>query len=687
MFDTVVYYICVPLGYLMKWCWQLVGNYGVAIILFTLLSKIVILPVTVWVHKNSIKMIKIQPEINFLKAKYYGDLDRIGEKQTELFKREKYRPIASLVSLLVQLFLLSAIISIIYNPLTYLFHIPAETVSALGTALGITDAGSATQTLIVEALKQSSSIPSILSPDMDQSITSLDFSFLSFNLTDIASQTLGKNLLIPILAGASSYVLCLSQNLLNVLQKEQSKFSQYGMMIFSVLLSLYLGFFVPAGIALYWIFSNLFSVLQQILLNLTMDPKKHVDYQALEKSRRGLADIESLESKHDKDYVLNKKRERADYKRFFHVVNKHLVIYSEKSGFYKYFEDVMEELLRRSNITIHYVTSDPNDQVFDIAEKQPRIRAYYIGNKKLITLMMRMEADIVMMTTPDLDKYYIKRSLVQKDIEYIYIPHDPMSMHMGFSENALDHFDTIFCTGPHIEREVRATEKIYGLPPKNLVHFGYPFMEKLMNAHQNTHDTKKSCKQILIAPSWQEDNLLDSCIDTLIHQLYGDDYRIVVRPHPEYCKRFGNRMDAIIERYREKVGELLVFETDFSSNESIWRSDLLITDWSGIAVEFCFSTKRPALFVNTKMKVENPNWQRIECIPVEISLRNQIGVAVEKDKLGQTAEIVKSLLDAPEHYTEQIEKAIEEHFYNLGSSAQIGAMYILKRLKEKQSRK
>ena len=63
-------YICYPFGYLMKWCWELVKDYGLAIIIFTVLTKIVMLPLSIWVHKNSIKIVKIQPEVNFLKVRF-----------------------------------------------------------------------------------------------------------------------------------------------------------------------------------------------------------------------------------------------------------------------------------------------------------------------------------------------------------------------------------------------------------------------------------------------------------------------------------------------------------------------------------------------------------------------------------------------------------------------------------------
>ena len=75
---------------------------------------------------------------------------------------------------------------------------------------------------------------------------------------------------------------------------------------------------------------------------------------------------------------------------------------------------------------------------------------------------MRLEADMVVMTTPDLDKYYLKKSIMKKDVEYVYIPHALMSMHMGMKEGSLDAFDTVFCAGEHIKREVEATVKCYG---------------------------------------------------------------------------------------------------------------------------------------------------------------------------------------------------------------------------------
>ena len=80
-------YIGTPLGWLMWLCYRLVGSYGIAILLFTLLSKVILLPLSIVVQKNSIKMIRLQPEINRITAKHYGDKDTITDETMALYKR------------------------------------------------------------------------------------------------------------------------------------------------------------------------------------------------------------------------------------------------------------------------------------------------------------------------------------------------------------------------------------------------------------------------------------------------------------------------------------------------------------------------------------------------------------------------------------------------------------------------
>ena len=692
--DTITYYVSLPFGWLLKGCWMLVGNYGLAIILFTLATKIVLLPLSVWIQKNSIQMVKIQPEINFLKARLMGNNDAIADEQAKLFKREHYHPMLSVIPLVLQLVLLLIVVEIIYNPITYLFGYSASEGKAIAEFLNISTSKSGYEIEIMNAIRSGTTIPPLEgAPHLAQIIEkSLDFKlwFAGFDLSVLPIDAWKIYTLVPLIAGASSWLLCFTQNQSNVLQHEQSKWNQYGIMVISVGISLYLGLFVPSGIALYWVAGNVFSVIQMYLLNVWINPKKYVDYEALEESRKALAEAKAFgqEDKHSEKYRENKKREKQDYKKFKNIINKKVVIYSEKSGFYKYYKDIIEQLLKRSNLTIHYVTNDPDDQIFTIAQTQPKIKPYYISLKKTALLMMMVSCEIFMMSTPDLDKFYLKRSFMKKDIEYIYIPHDMMSIHMGFREGAFDAFDTVFCAGPHIVKELKMTEELYKLPSKKLVEFGYPLADELTKAGQeaNANKVEKEVKEILIAPSWQEDNLLDSCVDTLIENLYSDKYHITVRPHPEYAKRFKSQLNKLVEKYKDYDESKLSFELDFSKNKSIYTADLMITDWSGVAPEFCFATERPAIFVNTKIKCLNENWQKLDTEPVEISLRNQLGVAIDKEELGNVGQVVERLLSSPQEYSNRIKEIFAGFVFNHGKAGEEGAKYILTSLKAKQKK-
>ena len=694
--DRIIYYICIPLGWLMKLSWKIVSNYGLAIIVFTLFTKIILLPLSVWIQKNSIAMVKIQPQVNFIKAKYQGNLDLVADEQAKLFKKEHYHPMLTLIPLILQIVLLLGVVYIIYHPLNYLFGMSNGTVKMLAEQIGANPNNNAVQLKIIDAIKSGAlnaqNCEGIVSAAKLTRIAGFKLKFCGLSLSAVPTKHWGVYTLVPVIAGASSFVMCLTQNMSNVVQKEQGKINKYSIMAISVGLSLYLGLGVPSGIALYWTASNLFSIAQMYALNAAIDPKKYVDYELLEESRAALEKARAFgkTDKHDPLYRQMKEREKKDYKRFKHIVNKHIVFYSERSGFYKYYKDVIQELLARSNLTVHYITNDYNDAIFETAKDEPRIKPYYIGLKKLSILMMLLETDIFVMTTPDLNKFYLKRSYMQSDIEYIYMPHDSMSAHMSFREGAFDAYDTLFCAGPHFKREIQKTEEVYKLKHKTLVEFGFPFLDELvLSAREKQKDALPNARrEILIAPSWQEDNLLDSCVDTLIEKLTGEGTHITVRPHPEYVKRYGFQLQKLVDRYRDCDPEKLTFELDFSTNTSLYSADVLFTDWSGVAAEYSFATRRPAVFVNTKMKVCNENWQKIGITPVEIDLRDKIGVAVNKEDLDGIAAVVDELIQNRDAYARKIDAYYEGFTYNHGTAAKKGADYILQSLvKRKQAAK
>ena len=617
--------------YLMELCHALVDSYFWDIVLFTLITKILLLPVSLWTNRNGLKMVSVMPAVNRIKAEFYGDRERIGDEQAAMYKKERYHPFLTMVPLAIQLIILMGMIGVIHM---------------------VTDTG--------------------LAP--------------SLGLVPVKDG--GWTWIMPLLASGAAVVLSFAQNRFNPLQREQSRAEQWASNGLSIAISLILGAFVSVGVAVYWICSNLFTVFVQLACNLIEPPAKYVDYDALRESREALEKLDAVGGKTVSRE--DKKREKADYKAFFKVANKHIVFYSESSGFYKYFENIIAELLRCTNIVIHYVTSDPDDQIFALAQKQPRIRPYYIGEKKLITLFIRMDADIVVMTVPDLETYHLKRSRARRDVEYVYVFHGMFTGLSTLRAGALDHFDTLLTPAPGFEDEMRAWNRQHDLPDQRMVPCGYGVIDNMAAQYERMEKTENPVKRVLIAPSWQPDNVMELSLHDLAEPLLAAGWDVTVRPHPQYLRRFPGKMEALIESCRDYDGEHFRFQMGFSSNETVFASDLLVTDWSNIGYEFALATKKPVLFVNTPRKMVNDEWteEDIRKYSTDAAIRDIIGAALEPAQVREkAAETAAMLLEKRGEYAQVIENVRRTRLYHFGESGKYGAQYLIDRMVENAKKK
>jgi YidC/Oxa1 family membrane protein insertase len=352
-----------------------------------------------------------------------------------------------------------------------------------------------------------------------------------------------------------------------------------------------------------------------------------------------------------------------------------IIFYSESSIYYLYFEGIIQYLLSNSKYDICYITSDIKDSVFKLASD--RFKVLYLSNLMLAFVTIFLDSKVLVMTMTDLEKYHIKRSI--KDVDHIYAFHAIMSTNMAYQKGAFDHYDTIFCVGPHHFEEIRQTECHYGLKAKRLVKVGYHLLERIYAEHieyrQNNKDNLKGKQTILIAPSWSEGNIMKTCINELLSSLLRSGYRVILRPHPETYKRNFGLIKATVNKFKGDANFEL--EAKLNSIKNFHLADLLITDWSGIAFEYAFGTERPVLFINTPMKVHNSEYKSIGFEPLEVKLRDKIGVSLELDKINSIIPSVVKLLADQEFYRKQIIKNRDQYIYNWGSSSEVGGKYIL----------
>jgi len=623
----------VPLGYIIYFIYNVTGNYGFSVIIFSVFIRLfVIFPISIVTQKNAIRLLILQPDLRIIKRRYAGDKERLNEEQYNLFKKERYNPFIGLIPLVVQLILMIGIMQVVLNPMRHMHGINLNEINF--TLLGL------------DLL----SIPSFVNPSPE--------------------------LIIPFLSFVVALGFCLVQNAISPGALSQSKSMNIGLTVFTVALSLYLTMVLPVGVGLYWTVSNLVAIAIVVLLNLLYNPKKLAPeaLSFIESTKKTPVELK-LEKETKKILSV---REKQDALRFTKA-DKKLVFYAISSGQYKYYKTVIDYILENSDITIHYLTNDPNDSLFK--KNEQKLQVYYVSQLKSISLFLKLDTDIMVTTVPDLGVYHMKRSVVRDDIEYIYMYHGLTSGHLVLRESAFDYFNSIFCVGPHHVNEVRRREELASLPVKNLVKAGYGMYDQLVESYVEISGMSNDIPQVLIAPSWQSDNIMELCINDVLDALLGRGYRIIVRPHPQYVNIYSEYIAILKEKYvmYESAGEI-IFELDFSDSSSIYRSDILITDWSNIAYEFSYCTLKPSVFINTPMKIMNPNYKQYNLEVLDISLRDKLGVSVNIDKINELGDVIAGLLNESNMYKNKISDIVKQYLYYPGRSGKAGGMYITNKL-------
>jgi len=372
--------------------------------------------------------------------------------------------------------------------------------------------------------------------------------------------------------------------------------------------------------------------------------------------------------------------EWKEYKKFEKLTDKErsIVFYAENQASINHFRLLISELTEEKNLQICYVTSVKNDPIF--SSKNKNINTFYIGDGITRTkFFLTLKAKILIMDMPDLQTFHIKRSKVYP-VHYVYIFHSMFSTHSYLRKGALDNYDTIFCVGKHHEKEIRATEERYGLKEKKLIKYGFGRLDTLLQEKQKFQNTYTKDKNlILITPTYGEKNLLQICGKELIEILLKADFTVMLRPHYRIFKDSKKLINSIIENFGNHHNFIL--EKGVIPSDKFHNSKCLISDWSGISLEYAFTFERPVVLIDTPKKILNPDSGDITMEPIEISIREKIGHVVSTNNLEKIPEIIKNL-ENENLLSEQIRKIRSETVYNIGNSAKIGAEIIEKIYKE-----
>lgn len=336
----------VPLGYVLHWVYSIVPNYLVAIFMFTLLVNIVLFPLSISTQKNSAERARLAPRLERLQKKYGADQKKMMEKQQQLYEKEGVKMTGGCLPMLLRMLVLFSVIAVIYKPLTYVKLMDTESIAICAEAVKEESlkelkaqypedskeyekkAKKITQTMngnsyyselytMRDTEKYRASIVTALTAEDRMSAdeaelfveemldTEKDFSILGISLLGVPSETgIRPNWLwlIALLSGLASFLSSMqsmrySRAGMTEAQKKAGGCSTNGMMYMMPLFSLYIAFIVPAGVAVYWIFSSLLGMVSTMILNAMYNPAKiraQAEAEYAERRRKKAEDKERL---------------------------------------------------------------------------------------------------------------------------------------------------------------------------------------------------------------------------------------------------------------------------------------------------------------------------------------------------------------------------------------------------------
>ena len=179
---------------------------------------------------------------------------------------------------------------------------------------------------------------------------------------------------------------------------------------------------------------------------------------------------------------------------------------------------------------------------------------------------------------------------------------------------------------------------------------------------------------VLIAPTWGETSIFNTCGKELIKVLLDAGYHVIMRPHYQSMRKTPEVITALRDTYA--AHERFEYIDRMDETGSILRSDILVSDWSAMAMEYAMGLEKPVLFIDVPRRIRNPNWKELEIEPVEASIRRQVGEILSPEFLDEAPAAIERLLASPGRFRDEVRKLREQKVFRLGHSIPDGAAEI-----------
>ena len=346
------------------------------------------------------------------------------------------------------------------------------------------------------------------------------------------------------------------------------------------------------------------------------------------------------------------------------------IFYSENKSYLKYAYLLIELISKKYPGEIYYVSSDIEDKVVNLDVKN-----VFIGKGVLMQyFFLSVKGKNMFLTLTDLNNSIVKKN---KYIEnYIYFFHAAVSSTKIYTETAFDNYDQILCNGDYNVKEIRKREELANLKEKKLIKSGYFYFDYL----EQKINKNDSCDEILVAPSWNKakKNFINEHFETIIDKAIKEGFKIRFRPHPENLKRSMN----ILNHFKEKFkGDNFIFDNEAENLTALEKSKCLITDTSGIAIEYLLLMKRPILYFEDLDKIHNIQFDKFKDLEtMDSKVKSKFGYKFDINQIDNLKEKINFAISDFKDKDKSIVDFIEENFYNYNKTIDYFDKEILKNL-------
>jgi len=283
-----------------------------------------------------------------------------------------------------------------------------------------------------------------------------------------------------------------------------------------------------------------------------------------------------------------------------------------------------------------------------------------------VHLLRFVRARIMVTATSGLTANRMPRGSVRR----VAVPHSLVSLHMVYPAGTFDGYTDIFCCGEHHRAEIEAMNRHAGVTGRRPVLVGYGKFERLAMTRPAGAPRSDGRRHVLIGPSWGAGNILETMGEPLVARLLTEGYRVTLRPHPSFFIYGDAQIAPLVQACRDHP--MFTLENSVEESRALWDADMMIADYSGFAMEFAFIRERPVLYVDVPPKVLNPGWHELGPKPLELSVRERIGLVVPA-VIDEVVEGLQRLAQAPAQWGERIRLERQRDWVNFGRFSEVCA--------------